>query len=253
MGFFDILNPVFTWIETGFLSWIPGWARVALYGLGSGVVTMLLYARFSNQVALAQGKLASKEALSALRKLDPDAEFEVAIVTMRKAVAEPLKQAKAALVPALWASLPLIFVIVWLDNSYSYQAPPAGSTVRALTEPFVPLQEGDGVRRSADQTYDLTWPASGQIEIKDLDGNLIISIPSSTPVPLIHKRKWWNVLIGNPVGYIDDSAPMNSMEFTHTPRDLIGFGPHWLRSWLVFYFAVLMAAAIAIKVRFKIA
>ena len=253
MGFFDILNPVFTGIETYLLSWIPAWARVALYGLGSGIVTMLLYAKVSNQDALTQGKSTSKEALSALRKLDPEAEFDVVLATMRKAIAAPLRQAKNAAIPALWASLPLIFVLVWLDNSYSYQAPPVGSSIQALTEPFVPLQESDSVHRTEGQTYSLTWPESGQIELKRLTGDLIIFIPSSTHVPLIHKRKWWNILIGNPAGYLDESAPISSVEFTNTPRELIGFGPHWLRSWLVFYFAVLMAAAVAIKVKFKIA
>ncbi len=253
MGFFDLLNPVFTGIETYLLSWLPAWARVSLWGLISGVVTMLLYAKVSNQDALTEGKQASKEALSAMRKLDPEADMDVVLATMRKAIAAPLRQTKNAAVPALWASLPIIFVLVWLDNSYSYQAPPAGSSIQALTEPFVPLQESDGIHRSADQTYSLTWPESGQIEIKDLSGDLIISIPSSTPVPMIHKREWWNMLIGNPAGYIDESAPITSVEFTHAPRELFGFGPHWLRSWLVFYFAVLMASAIAIKVKFKIA
>jgi len=253
MGFFDILSPLFTGIETYCLSWIPAWARVALYGLGSGITTMLLYAKFSNQDALTQGKQASKETLSRLRELDPEADFSVALATMRKAIAEPLKQAKIAAIPALWASLPLVFVLVWLDNSYSYQAPSAGSKIQALTEPFVPLQEGNGVHRAEGQTYSLTWPESGQIELKELTGDLIISIPSSTQVPLIHKREWWNIIIGNPAGYIGESAPIISVAFTIPSRELIDFGPHWLRSWVVFYFAALMATAVAIKVKFKIA
>lgn len=253
MGFFDILNPVFTGIETYCLSWIPAWARVALYGLVSGIATMLLYARFSNQDALTEGKRASKEALSKLRELDPEADFNVVLATMRKAMAEPLKQAKTAAIPALWASLPLVFVLVWLDNSYSYQAPSAGSKIQALTEPFVPLQEGNGVHRAEGQTYSLTWPESGEIELKELTGDLIISIPASTQVPLIHKREWWNIIIGNPAGYIGESAPIISVAFAIPPRELIDFGPHWLRSWVVFYFAALMATAVAIKVKFKIA
>jgi len=253
MGFFDILNPLFTGIETYCLSWIPAWARVALYGLGSGIATMLLYAKISNQDALAEGKQASKEALSRLRRLDPEAEFDVVLATMRKAVAEPLKQTKNAAIPALWASLPLVFVLVWLSNSYSYQIPSAGNIIQVRIEPFVPLQEDNGVYRSEGQTYSLTWPEFGQIDLQELTGDFIISIPSSTPAPLIHKRKWWNILIGNPAGYIDESATITSVEFTIPPRELIDFGPHWLRSWLVFYFAALMAAAVAIKVRFKIA
>jgi len=253
MGFFDLLNPLFSGIETCCLSWIPAWARIALYGLGSGIATMLLYAKFSNQDALAQGKQASKKALSRLRELDPEAEFDVVLATMREAIVEPLKQTKTAAIPALLASLPLVFVLVWLSNSYSYQIPSGGSIIPALTEPFVPLQEGNGVHRSEGQTYSLTWPESGQIELKELTGNLIISIPASTHVPLIHKRKWWNTLIGNPAGYIDESAPITSVEFTMPPRQLVEFGPHWFRSWLVFYFAVLMTAAVAIKVKFKIA
>ncbi len=101
MGFFDLLNPVFTGIETYLLSWMPAWARVSLWGLVSGVVTMLLYAKVSNQDALTEGKQASKEALSAMRKLDPEADTDVVLATMRKAIAAPLRQAKNAAVPAL--------------------------------------------------------------------------------------------------------------------------------------------------------
>ena len=253
MGFFDLLNPVFTGIEAYCLSWLPAWTRVALYGLGSGIVTMLLYAKLSNQDALADGKQASKEALTRLRELDPEAEFDVVLATMRKAIIEPLKHAKLAAGPALWASLPLVFILVWLDNSYSYEAPSAGSVIQVLTEPFVPLQEGDGVHRSEGQAYAVTWPESGPIELKGLTGDLIVSIPATTHIPLIHKREWWNILIGNPAGYIDESAAITSVEITIPPGELINSGPHWLRSWLIFYFSALMATAIAIKVKFKIA
>jgi hypothetical protein len=253
MGLFDLLNPLFTGIDTYCLSWLPAWARVALYGLGSGAATMLLYARFSNQDALTEGKQASKEALSRLRELDPEAELAIVLATMRNAVAAPLKQAKTAAIPALWASLPLVFVLVWLDNTYSYHVPPAGSLIQARTEPFVALQEGNGIQRSADQTYSITWPDSGQIELQSLSGNLIVSIPASTHVPLIHKRAWWNILIGNPAGYLDENAPINSIELTMPARELFNLGPRWLRSWVIIYFTALMATAVAIKVRFKIA
>ncbi len=128
-----------------------------------------------------------------------------------------------------------------------------GSRIAATTETFVELQESDSVHRSEGQTYSLTWPESGQIELQSLSGDFTVSVPSSTLVPVIHKRKWWNWLIGNPAGYIEDNAPTDSVEFAHAPRELIDSGPGWIRSWLFFYFAVLMAAAIAIKVKFKIA
>lgn len=253
MGLFDLLNPLFTGIDTYCLSWLPAWARVALYGLGSGIATMLLYARFSNQDALTEGKQVSKAALSRLRKLDPEAELAVVLATMRKAVAAPLKQAKTAAIPALWASLPLVFVLVWLDNTYSYQAPEAGSLIQARTDPFVALQEGSGIQRSADQTYAITWPDAGRIELKDLAGDLILSLPASTRAPLIHKRRWWNILVGNPAGYLDENASISSIALTMPPRELFDLGPPWLRSWVIIYFTTLMATAVAVKVKFKIA
>jgi|SaaInl5LU_22_DNA_1037371.scaffolds.fasta_scaffold02090_4 hypothetical protein len=253
MGFFDLLSPVFTAIQTYALSWLPAWAIVSLYGLLSGILTMVIYTKVSNQDALSAGKLESKESLTLMRELDPDAEFDVVIATMRRAIGAPLKQAKNSLVPALWASLPLIFVMVWLDHTYGYHEPEAGSIVQAHIEPLVPLQEALGIQRNEDDSYSLTWPETGQIDLVAQNGDNITSIPSTMRVPVLHKRQWWNILIANPAGYLEEDAPIEAIQLTLPATEIVSFGPGWLRSWLFFYFAILMSAAIAIKVKFKIA
>ena len=109
MGFFDLLNPMFSAIETYVLGWLPAWAIVSLWGLLSGILTMIIYTKVSNQEALSVGKQESKDALKQMRELDPDADLDVVLPTMRRAILAPLNQAKNSLGPALWASIPLVF------------------------------------------------------------------------------------------------------------------------------------------------
>ena len=253
MGFFDLLNPIFSGIDNYALGWLPAWVRVSLWGILSGLLTMLVYAKVSNQEALSEGKVASKKALVAMRELDPEADFDVAMKTMRNAIAAPCRQAKNSLMPALVASIPLIFILVWLDSAYSISPPAAGNSIEATTKPYIALRETETIQKSGEQAYALGWPNSGDIQLQGQAGEFSLSVPSSTPVQIIHKRQWWNALLGNPAGYLDDSAPIESIEFAHASRELINSGPGWIRSWLFYYFVFLMATAIAIKVRFKIA
>jgi hypothetical protein len=74
----------------------------------------------------------------------------------------------------------------------------------------------------------------------------------SAPVPTIHKRQWWNALIGNPLGYLPDSSRLEWIELGLPQREYLPFGPAWLRAWYVVFFGVLLAASLAIKVGARI-
>jgi hypothetical protein len=71
-------------------------------------------------------------------------------------------------------------------------------------------------------------------------------------VPTIHKRQWWNALVGNPVGYLPDSSRLEWIELGLPQREYLTVGPAWLRAWYVVFFSVLLAASLAIKVAARI-
>lgn len=251
MGFFDLLNPVFAVIDSYALGWAPAWLIVSIYGLVSGVITMLVYARVSNQEALSRGKIESKEALAEMKALDPDAEPDVVMATMKRAISAPLNQAKNSLLPALAASVPLIFIMVWISQTYSYDTPEAGSLIPVQVNPDTSLLESNGIQ-AVEDGYQMVWPSSGELELMDEGGAIVAAIPSSLSIGILHKHQWWNALFSNPAGYLDDSSPVDSVTLSLPNIELVGFGPDWLRTWWFFYFLVLMSAAIGIKVKFKI-
>jgi hypothetical protein len=71
-------------------------------------------------------------------------------------------------------------------------------------------------------------------------------------VPTIHKRQWWNALVGNPIGYLPDSSRLEWIELGLPQKQYLTVGPAWLRAWYVVFLGVLLAASLAIKVAARI-
>jgi hypothetical protein len=66
-------------------------------------------------------------------------------------------------------------------------------------------------------------------------------------VPTIHKRQWWNVLVGNPLGYLPDSSRLESIELGLPQKEYLTVGPAWVRAWYVVFLGVVLAVSLAIK------
>jgi hypothetical protein len=78
------------------------------------------------------------------------------------------------------------------------------------------------------------------------------TVPLPVPVPTVHKRQWWNALFGNPAGYLPGNARVERVEIDLPPKQVLAFGPSWLRSWEFVYLTVLLVSSIVIKIAFKI-
>jgi hypothetical protein len=79
-------------------------------------------------------------------------------------------------------------------------------------------------------------------------GEVIGDIALAAPVPTIHKKQWWNTLIGNPLGYLPDDGAIEAIAFDLPEKDYLGFGPGWLRPWYVLFFTILVIGSLAIKI-----
>ena len=55
--------------------------------------------------------------------------------------------------------------------------------------------------------------------VADPAGHVISTIPWAAPIATIHKRQWWNVLVGNPAGYLPDDAGVERIEPELAPTD----------------------------------
>ena len=73
------------------------------------------------------------------------------------------------------------------------------------------------------------------------------------PAAVVHKRVWWNALLGNPAGHLPDGAAVEEVRLALPAREVLPFGPGWARGYELTYFAAVLAASLAIKVVFRIA
>jgi hypothetical protein len=144
--------------------------------------------------------------------------------------------------PALVASLPALCLIVWLSTAYSYGFPQPGEAVAAHTFP----------ERASAELVQPFEPGPGRIRVADADGQLIDELDLPAPVGSLHKRVWWNALIGNPAGYLPADWPIERIEVELPRKEYLTFGPDWARSWQALFFGVLLAASLAIKLAFRI-
>jgi hypothetical protein len=244
MGVFDVAAPLFDWIDGLAAQVLSSWLRLALWGMLAGAVSMLLYRWLSPQEQIRRGKGELRQAQQQLNAFD--GEFADAWPLMRKMLRSALSQVAVVGWPALVASLPLLFLLNWLSNSYGYAYPPAGAQLEIQAVP----ERYTAAWIQPDPSGNERYP---QVVVSDPEKNTVIEAQVTAPIPIIHKRKWWNVLIGNPVGYLPDNAPVERIRAPLPRQQHLPFGPSWLRGWEFVFFASLVLVSAGLKAKLKIA
>ena len=95
-------------------------------------------------------------------------------------------------------------------------------------------------------------PAQHQIVTRDGTGQVVDRVHARARVPTIHKREWWNLLLGNRAGYLPDNSQLERLDLDLPPKQYLSVGPDWLKVWHVPFFGVLLLASLAIKVAARI-
>ena len=152
--------------------------------------------------------------------------------------------------PALLSSLPALAIIVWVSAQFSYTLPQPGSSLDIHTDPAVELV---GLAALSDNIYTATYPEdNGAYSIVTINGEQLVTLPLSAPIPIVHKRQWWNSLIGNPNGYLADESTIEAIHFELPGIEYLSMGPGWIRGWEFSYFGLLIIISLGIKVAFRI-
>ena len=153
------------------------------------------------------------------------------------------------------ASLPVIFILAWVSNTFDARLPAPGDPIRieaiaVAGRQLPPLRwQGDGeVSKERDGLWTIAWPAAAKpLQLVDGDGTVLLTLPPASPVGTIHQRRWWNVLLGNPAGYLPAAGAVDAVELDLPRAEFLPFGPPWLRGWMVWFFGVVLAASLLLK------
>jgi hypothetical protein len=241
LGLFDLPGPLFALLDHGFGLVAPPVVRLVLWGLVGAAISMGVYWLLSPQQRIVEVKAS---ALAARRALDShDGDLSDAWPLMRRMLRSALRQLGLVSVPAVLASLPVIALLAWLSTAYGYILPAGEGAVDVQTVP-----EGFQARLAPSHTQ----AAQHQIVVTDQAGRVVERVPMAAPASKIHKRQWWNSLIGNPAGYLPEQAFLERIEIGLTERQYLSVGPSWLRAWYVVFFMALFLGSLGIKVAARI-
>jgi hypothetical protein len=245
VGLLDLPAPVFAALDSLLSGLAPPTLRLVLWGVVAALLSMGAYWLLSPQTRIAKAKA---DALAARRALDAyDGELAEAWPLMGRVLRTALRQLGLVTSPALLGSLPVLAMLAWLSTTYGHAFPPDGADIPVRTTPEAGEARVQPVQAEADAAAE-----GHQIVVLDAAGNVVERFLLSAPVPTIHKRQWWNALIGNPIGYLPDSSRLEWIELGLPQREYLSVGPSWLRAWYVVFFGVLLAASLAIKIAARI-
>jgi hypothetical protein len=122
-------------------------------------------------------------------------------------------------------------VIAWLATSWSRPPPPPGTPVPLGGEPAAAAAalaaEPAGALAPGPSGTVLRWPAAdAPVALKDGAGAVVYEGLGARPAAeVIHKRVWWNRLLGNPAGYLPDGAALDEIHLGVPEREVLPFGP----------------------------
>lgn len=237
MGLLDLPAPFLSWTDRLLARAAPEFARLLLWAVAAAVVSMVLYWALSPQRRLAL--LAAEERMLRDRLSNASVEMADGLGSARRLLRLALLRLGLVLLPACIAALPVICIMVWLQAHYAYEMPAPNAEV--------PVRVESGAAEGRVVAGD---PA--RLEVRDGGGALIQSLPLDAPVPVVHKRVWWNTLIGNPLGYLPDDAAIDRIEIGLPEKRYLPVGPDWMRSWESLFIAALLVGSLAIKLVFRI-
>jgi len=261
-GILDWPGVVLDLINQPLVAILPEPLVLAFWALVSSWLTMWVYRRFSNQEEMA----ALKPQVKAVQKklANYDGEFSGLMPLIRENFRLSGRHIMLALGPALLAGVPVLFVLVWISNAYGVTMPPAGSAieVRAIpTESANPTgwqwhgAVAEAVEQSDDpgRTWRLSWPGpEASATLITGRGEEVLELPPSHPAPVVHKRQWWNALIGNPADYLAPESPAEAIDLDLPKKQMLPFGPSWMRGWEFLYFILLVIGSLGLKFIWRI-
>lgn len=247
MGLFDLPAPLFSVIDDVLATLAPPALRLLMWGILAGWVSMLLYRYLSNQEKIAVLKARQQRQQKQIAGFD--GEFAELLPLIRGTLALGFRQLGLALGPALLASLPALCIIIWVAGAFGYRAPLAGEEIALRAEPAAGGLQWSAPEqaRAAGDGWIVNWPAEGQSLVLHDGSQALLALPLGHAVPVIHKERWWNLLMANPLGYLPQDGQADVIHIELPEQAVLGFGPGWMRGWMFVFFAAFLLSSLVFK------
>lgn len=235
MGLLDLPAPLFGAIEAAVAAYAPPILRLVLWAAVGALISIELYRLLSPQRRITAAAADLRQAQFALNGFD--GEFQDAVPLMGRMLRAAGQRLALVFPAAIAASLPMLALLVWLDSTYGSKFPEPGQTVAVRTEA---------------PNLDARWQGvgggtAGEVVVVDETRTPVVRAPVPAPVPVIHKRQWWNTLIGNPAGYLPKDAPVERIDIELPRREILSLGPSWMRGWEAPFFLLFLVFALLTK------
>ena len=96
------------------------------------------------------------------------------------------------------------------------------------------------------------WPdAQGTLTMRD-DRQVLLILPLDDEIPIIHKKRWWNIFVANPLGYLPQEGQADVIHIGLPEMQMVGIGPDWMRGWIFSFFISVLLSSIGFKLLLRI-
>jgi hypothetical protein len=252
MGLFDLPAPLFDSIDGLLATLLPPVLRLVIWGVLAGWLSMIVYRLFSDQEKISALKALQKDRQNSIA--DFDGEFSELMPLIRHTLALGFRQLGHALGPALLATVPVLFIVIWVAGEFGHVIPPEGSEVFLSVEPA-----GGEIRwspstevRTTENGWIINWPSMERPLIMTDEQQTLLVLPLERAIPIIHKKRWWNLLMANPLGYLPQDGKTDVVHIGLPEAVIIGSGPAWMRGWMFSFFIVFLLSSIAFKLLLRL-
>lgn len=252
MGLFDLPAPLFDILDHALAVVMPSVLRLVLWGVFAGWITMVVYRQLSNQKKLGELKVLQRAQQKGIAEFD--GEFSELLPLIRRTLGLGVRQLGLSLVPALLATVPVVFIVIWVAGEFGYVLPDTDSEVFLSIEPlssdinWSPMSEV----RVKEGGWVVTWPSQGQSLTLREGQQLLLVLPLERAIPVIHKKRWWNLLMANPLGYLPEDGNTDVVHIELPAAVIIGSGPVWMRAWMFSFFMSFLLSSFGFKLLLRL-
>lgn len=261
LGLLDWPGLLFGLVNDLLLLVLPLELTLLFWAFVSGWATMWVYRAVSNQDKLAALKPQVKAVQQKLATYD--GEFSGLIPLIKENFRLSGRHIGLAIGPALVAGIPVLFVLVWASNEYGVHFPEPGARVNVEVSSDSVARDDENWRWRGTEVrhlpaavdeplrWRIAWPEE-TARLETAAGEQAVTLPPEVPTPVLHERQWWNLLIGNPAGYLAPDNPVDSIRIGLPEHEILPVGPGWMRGWLFTYLVAVVVVSLGFKFYWKV-